>query len=122
CGLPYSSFNNVIEPFWDDLRTDQFYPGTCNGYGGVGCGIFTSTTGIAGSRTFIVEWRAADFSGGVAVNFELIMHENSPNFEYMYANVRSAPDASSGSGATIAVQRGTGSQLTQYSCNQARLP
>src|ERR1044072_6925588 len=42
--LPASAMNNLLAPYWDDLRTD------C-----VDCGVFTATTGSAPTRTSVIE-------------------------------------------------------------------
>jgi hypothetical protein len=99
--LPNASHNNTIFGYWDDLRTD-----------GGGQGIFTTVVGSAPNRTFVVEWRAGYFSGGGTANFEVLLHENSPNFETIYGTVTQG-----NASATTGVQRDTGSRFTQYACN-----
>jgi subtilisin family serine protease len=99
--LPNASHNNTIFGYWDDLRTD-----------GGGQGIFTTVVGSAPNRTFVIEWRAGYFSGGGSANFEVLLHENSPDFETVYGTV-----SQGNSSATVGVQRDTGSRFTEYACN-----
>src|SRR5205807_158730 len=103
--LPYFAFNFAILPHWDDLRTD-----------GAGEGVFTLLTGPPGSQTFYIEWRTHYFSGAGTANFEVVLHENSTNFEVIYGVVTQG-----GSSATVGVQRDTGSQFTQFECNTGGL-
>ena len=109
--LPDATHNNAIFGLWDDLRTDA--QAGCSGNPGGVCGVFTSTSGSAPNRIFNIEWRAVYFSGGTAVNFEIRLYENSPNFDIIYGGGTNA------SSATIGVQKGTGTLFTQVSCNTA---
>src|SRR5437660_7220380 len=97
--------NNLISPHWDDLLTNS--TGSC---------IFSSTTGTAPNRIFNLEWRATLFTGGGSVNFELRLYETTGEIDFVYGTV-----TNSGSSATVGVQRGTGPQVTQFSCNTASL-
>ena len=108
--LPSVNHNDTIFPYWDDLYTVD----TAGGQG-----IFTAVTGSAPNRTFIVEWRAqfCCSSGAPVVDFEILLHEDSPNFEVVYGSL----NGNTGSGATIGVQKDTGSSFTQFSCNTASL-
>ena len=45
-------------------------------------------------------------------NFEVLMHENSSNFEVVYGTL-----AGGGTSATAGVQAGTGAVFTQFACN-----
>ena len=103
-------------PHWDDLRTDQTGTG-CTAYGGVGCGIFTSTSGTAPNRIFNIEWRTVYFGANTTrANFEVRLYENPAlnRFDIVYGEV-----AQGGSSATVGVQRDTGSFFTQFECNTA---
>src|SRR5205823_5568201 len=73
-------------------------------------------SGPLGSQTFYIEWRTQYFPGTGTANFEVVLHENSANFEVIYGGV-----TQSGSSATVGVQRDTGSQFTQYECNAGGL-
>jgi hypothetical protein len=103
--LPEPTFNNAIFPHWDDLRTDT-----------VGSGIFISTSGVAPSRIFNIEWRATYFTGGFPVNFEVRLYEGQNRFDVLYDTVSDA-----GLSATVGVQKGTGSQFTQFECGTGSL-
>src|SRR5439155_19242301 len=83
-----------------DLRTD------C-----AGCGVFTGVAGSAPNRIFIVEWRTNYQSGGVA-NFEALLREGPGGFGFIYGQIDQG-----GSGATVGVQRETGSLFIQFECN-----
>jgi hypothetical protein len=107
--LPNLSVSDAIAPFWDDLDTR-------NTTGCATCGIFTATTGLYPNRVFTVEWRATQVSGGGLADFAVRFFEGSPNFDFVYGLV---PDG--GAGATIGVQRDTGSRFTQYRCNTGGL-
>lgn len=101
--FPSGTLANVIAGHWDDLRTD-----------GVGNGIFTSTTGVAPNREFHVEWRAIYFSGAGSVNFEIRLHEDTSDFEIVYAAV-----GQSAASASIGCQQGTGTRFTVHACDQS---
>jgi hypothetical protein len=104
--LPAASFNNTIFAYWDDL---DMRPGNCPG-----CGIFTSVIGSAPNRIFNIEYVACprDDCGGY-INFHIYLYEGTQEkFDVIY----SAIDTTNGDSATVAVQRGTGSQFTQHEC------
>src|SRR5207247_1119553 len=110
--LPASTLSNAIFANWDDLRTDQ--QGGCTSYGS-GCGIFTSVSGSAPNRIFNIEWRANYYNGPTQLaNFEIRLYEAQDRFDIVYAQIDDQ-----GAGATVGVQRDTGSRSTQYECNQA---
>jgi plastocyanin len=117
--FPNPQLNYAIMPHWDDLTTN-----------GPGLGVFTSVSGNAPNRIFNIEWRAARGvpitanrallqpvvtpSAAPPVNFVVRLYENSPvqQFDVIYGRVDDL-----GNGATIGVQRGAGSNFTQYACN-----
>jgi hypothetical protein len=103
---PTTAFNYAILAHWDDLRTDTVD----------GAGIFTSTTGDAPNRVFNIEWRAAYYSGGGYANFEIQLYEGQTRFDLLYGLV-----GQQGTGATVAVQRDTGSRYTLFECNAGGL-
>src|SRR5207302_3420997 len=91
-------------PHWDDLRTDS-----------TGGGIFTSTSGVSPNRIFNIEWRTIYFNTTNVANFEVRLYENQDRFDFIYGQVDQG-----GSGATVGVQRDTGTSLyTQFECNNA---
>jgi plastocyanin len=111
--LPTTTLNNTILAHWDDLRTDA--QTNCSAFAS-GCGIFTSTSGSAPNRIFNIEWRAVLFTGATVVNFEIRLYEGQSRFDLVYGTVNG-----SGGSATVGVQRDTGSQFVQFSCNTASL-
>jgi hypothetical protein len=80
---PPLGVNHSLMPFWTDLRTDN--TGTCVG----GCGIFTSTTGIAPNRVMNIEWRTTFFDGTGNAYFQVRLYENSPpqQFDFVYGRL-----------------------------------
>jgi hypothetical protein len=101
--LPSVAMNMLISPQWDDLRTDVV----------AGNGIFTSTSGVAPNRIFNIEWRTIYFNNNAQVaNFELRLYEGQQRFDIVYGQVDQG-----GSGATVGVQKDTGSAFTQFECN-----
>src|SRR6266480_4448300 len=109
CPLPTSIMNYLIAPYWDDL-----YDGDTAG----GQGIFTSVSGTAPNRIFNIEFREALCCDiGVALDFEVRLHEDTSNFEIIYG----ALNGNTGSSATVGVQRDLGSRSTQFECNTGGL-
>ncbi len=109
--LPTATLNNAIIPHWDDLNTTNNV--ACPS--GI-CGIFTTVEGSTPNRIFDIEWRATLFTGGGFVNFEARLYEATGEIDFVYGAV-----SGNGVGATIGVQRATGPQNTQFSCNTASL-
>lgn len=102
--LPNSDYNNTIFAFWDDLFLDDAW---------AGLGVYTSVSGTAPNRILNVEWRASENSATMNINFEVRLYENANGkFDIIYGTM-----VNNGNSATVGVQRGTGSQFTQYSCN-----
>lgn len=108
----------VLMPYWDDL---DMRPVTLSGGG-----IYSEVTGSPGSRTWKLEWRARNWRAPqlgnvVNVQFAVYFHENSNDFEYVYALTGGGVN-SSGALATVGVQgAATGSLFTQHSFNSASL-
>jgi len=113
--LPYASANNFIAPYWDDQLTIA----AGNGCPGGGCGIFSGVVGTSPSRTFILEWRSCVYVStttcGQQLNYEVLLHEDSSNIEFVYANI-----VTSGTTAyTVGIQQATGAppnKITQWTC------
>src|SRR5579885_729802 len=113
--LPSASYNFAVFPHWDDLRTDT--GSGCSAYPGGTCGIYTTVEGSAPNRVFDIEWRAVFFSpNSNRANFEVRLFESDNHFEIVYGEV-----AGGGAGATVGVQRDTGSLFTQFECNTGGL-
>ena len=116
--LPAGVFSTdvpTLMPYWTDLTLQT-----------TGGGIYTNTVGTAPNRQWIVEWRGRAFAAGSTstvqtLNFAIVFAENSPGFEYRYAQVAD-PKGPSGSLATVGAQAaGTGTRFTQYSFNTASI-
>src|SRR6266513_6171216 len=109
CPLPTSTMNYLIAPYWDDLYDGDTVSGQ---------GIFTSVSGTAPNRIFNIEFREALCCViGVALDFEVRLHEDTSNFEIIYG----ALNGNTGSSATVGVQRDLGSRSTQFECNTGGL-
>jgi putative Ig domain-containing protein len=102
--LPASNLNMPIMPYWDDLVTDN--PGD---------GIFTSISGTAPNRIFNIEWATQLISGG-DVDFEVRLYEDRQRVDLIFGTV-----SFSGLGATVGIQKDTGSAFFEYSCDSASL-
>ncbi len=107
--LPSTTWNFAILPHQQDLNTSN--NAACPG--GV-CGIFTSVSGTTPNRVFYVEWRAVYFGTSTYLNFEVVLYEGQTKFDIIYGTVPQG-----GSGATVGVQRDTGSKFVQFECNTA---
>ena len=92
----------TLMPYWDDLITTP----KADGYG-----VFTKVTGTAPTRQFIVEWKAAFFSGGTILDFEAIFSEASPAISVIYGA------GAWGQAATVGVQETATGPSTQFVCN-----
>lgn len=105
--LPYSGLGYSILPYWDDLTTEN-----------PGHGIFTSVSGSAPNRIFNIEWRAQYYPQGADVNFEARLYENAADqrFDIIYGQLNG-----NGSGATVGVQKDTGTRYTEFECNMGGL-
>lgn len=106
--LPAGTLNEAIVPHWDDQMTSLTYPGK---------GIYTKTTGVAPNRVFSIEWRTVYYTPSTqSANYQVRLFEGQQKFEIVYGQVEQL-----GSSATSGVQKGTGANATQYSCNAATL-
>ena len=83
--LPNTVANYVIAPYWTDQCT-----GDCTGVTCTGCGIFTSTTGVAPNRAFNIEFRTAYYNSGgtgVRLNYAVRFFEGKTNFDVVYGTI-----------------------------------
>jgi len=104
--LPAIVYDHTIAGFWDDLLLTA-----------AGNGVYSSTAGTAPNRIFYLEWKGVvPAAGNAPVDFEMVLHENSNNFEVVYG----AQTGGNGVSATSGVQRDQ-QYFTQYSYNQAIL-
>lgn len=78
-------------------------------------GVFTTTTGTVGSRTFIIEWRNQPFGGGSTLNYECKFFENSTTFEFLYST------STASTTGCIGIQSSAGSVSTVFS-NSTTIP
>jgi hypothetical protein len=87
-------------------------PGACNG----GCGVYTSTTGLAPNRIFNIEWRALYSGSTDALNFVIRLYEGQTRLDVIYGQI-----ALLGGSATIGVRGPVSSNLTVYSCDTPQI-
>lgn len=101
--------NAAIYGFWDDLWISP------TNY------IYTSVSGIAPNRRFVVEWRNAYVrsTGGVAPDFEIILQENG-GIQVQYRNVAS-DFMVRGGGATLGIEEEGGMDGFNFSSDQPSL-
>src|SRR5439155_11225433 len=97
---PTGTVFDRIAPFWADLHDED----TANGQG-----VFTSVSGAAPNRIFNIEFRENFFGvdGPPVLDFEVRLHEDTPNFEIIYG----ALNGNTGDTATVGAQRDTGSHF-----------
>ena len=100
--LPNTEFSYAILPFLADLRTDYYLEN----------GIFTSVSGSAPNRIFNIEWRTSFYWNNGAGQLRGTAVRGSDRFDVVYGIINSGGD-----GATIGVERSTGSAYTQYQCD-----
>ncbi|NYI07258.1 subtilisin family serine protease [Allostreptomyces psammosilenae] len=108
--LPYTGTpNGALYPFWDDLYVDA------------SAGVYTATLGTAPNRRFVVEWRDVSFYSDRAtrISFSAVIGEDG-TVAYHYAGTTGS-GAAAGSGATIGLENGAGTDAFQYSLNSAVL-
>jgi len=110
CPLPTALVTDLIAPFWEDLHDED----TANGQG-----VFTSVSGTAPNRIFNIEFRENVFGvgGPPVLDFEVRLHEDTPNFEIIYG----ALNGNTGDSAAVGAQRDTGSHFTQFECDTGGL-
>ena len=101
-----STLGDTILPLWDDMFTN------C-----IGCGIFTSVSGVAPNRIFNIEWRAMDSFSLAQLNFEARLYEGLDRIDFVYGQ------SADGLEATIGVQKsGPSNQYTAYACEVPGVP
>ncbi|HTD88047.1 MAG TPA: hypothetical protein VK850_15845, partial [Candidatus Binatia bacterium] len=107
---PTATVIDLIAPYWQDLHDEN----TANGQG-----VFTSVSGTAPNRIFNIEFRENLFgvAGPPLLDFEVRLHEDTPNFEIIYGSL----NGNTGDSATVGAQRDTGSHSTQFECNTGGL-
>src|SRR5438094_2581525 len=107
---PTATVIDLIAPYWQDLHDDDAASGQ---------GVFTSVSGTAPNRIFNIEFRENLFgvAGPPLLDFEVRLHEDTPNFEIIYG----ALTGNTGSLATVGAQRDIGSHFTQFECSTGGL-
>ncbi|QEC47546.1 hypothetical protein FSW04_08120 [Baekduia soli] len=90
--VPYGPMGPTIFAYWYDLYTSDAASGQ---------GVFTTTTGVAPHRSFVIEWRATECcsAGTPTYDFELVLREDSPAITVVYGAMESGDQ-------NIAVQAG----------------
>src|SRR5437016_4145293 len=83
--LPDSNTNYAIFPYWHDLSMDISLQQCID----IGCGIYSSTTGVAPDRIFNLEYRALSLYTYSPIYFEVRLYEDQPRFDIVYTAVDS---------------------------------
>jgi hypothetical protein len=96
-------------------QADQCTTG-CGGVSCPTCGIFTTTTGTAPNRKFVVEWRTILFGQNAPANYEVVFTENSSTVSAVYGAT-----SDNGAGEEAGIQKTASSTWTQYSCGTPSL-
>ncbi len=106
--LPAADLPDTIFAFWDDLvpRTH---------------GICVATLGAAPTRQLVAQWHDAAFYGQTSstdtLNFEVVLAETSNTIDILYGAMTADGGRSTGSSATIGIQRDHGSLFDQVGYN-----
>ena len=101
--LPSATMGRMAAAYWDDLLMTT-----------TGDGIYTTTTGTAPNRQFIVEYRAHYYATPTVVaNFETIFSEATGQISFVYGTIGN--DATSS--ATIGLQGSATGPRREFSCN-----
>ncbi|MBP6832990.1 MAG: hypothetical protein KA978_19540, partial [Deltaproteobacteria bacterium] len=104
--LPNTSIPNTIFSFWDDLYLRSN-------------GICTTVLGSSPNRQYIAQWSNATFPGSTdlttSLNFEVFLSEGTNAIDVLFGTMTGDGTLSSGSSATIGIQRDTGSITDQVS-------
>lgn len=100
--------NAALYPFWDDLVV---------GAAGTGSGVFTSVTGTAPHRSFVIEWRQVSHWSAQAdkFSFSAAIGEDG-RVTYHYKDT-TGTGLKAGSSATVGVENATGTDAFKYSFN-----
>ncbi len=103
--LPVIVYDHTIAGFWDDLAMTGYGPSVC----------LVPQRARHPTGQYYLEWSAVALEvSNAPVNFEMVLHENSNNFEVVYGT----QTGGNGVSATTGVQRDL-QYFTQYSYNQA---
>ncbi|MEV6957329.1 S8 family serine peptidase [Streptomyces sp. NPDC051183] len=102
--------NAALYPFWDDLVV---------GAAGSGSGVFTSVTGTAPHRSYVIEWRAVAHWSAQTDKFSFsasIGEDGTVTYSYKGTG---GTGIKGGSTATVGVENATGTDAFKYSFNTA---
>jgi hypothetical protein len=106
--LPSSEISSFFAPLWEDLdlSATPSEPGN---------GIYTTTTGTAPHRAFVIEWRGVREGTTTPIDAEAVFHEDSQTRTAVYAE-----PGDGGGSATIGYQERIGPEyVSQLSCDTA---
>jgi hypothetical protein len=100
------AFSHTLFAYYDDLRTDVLTSTH---------GIYRATFGTAPNRDFVLRWQATYFNTSITedANFEVVLHENSPNLTVIYGTTATTAQ---GARPASGIQLNLG-QYTSYSCH-----
>jgi subtilisin family serine protease len=100
--------NNAVYPYWDDLKVDA------------DSGVYTTVTGTAPHRKYVVEWRNVTFYSETdqRVSFEALLGEDG-SIAFRYKDVESERDQ--GTSATVGIENAGGTDALLYSYEEAAL-
>jgi hypothetical protein len=108
--LPYANIPDTIFAFWDDV-----YPRTN--------GVCVAVIGAAPTRQFVAQWDNSFFYyndvPSSSLNFEVFLSETTGTIDVLYGRMVGEGDRATGSGATIGIQRDSGSSFDQVGFNTA---
>jgi alpha-tubulin suppressor-like RCC1 family protein len=108
--LPYANIPDTIFAFWDDV-----YPRTN--------GVCLAVIGAAPTRQFVAQWDNSFFYNNdvpsSSLNFEVFLSETTGTIDVLYGRMEGEGDRATGSGATIGIQRDSGSSFDQVGFNTA---
>ncbi|MFD2082197.1 carboxypeptidase regulatory-like domain-containing protein [Actinopolymorpha cephalotaxi] len=95
--------NAAIYAFWDDLTLDDL------------SGVYTGVSGTAPNRSFVIEWRNANFwLTDLRIDAEIVLHENG-DIELAWRNIDPTDAQERGNSATTGIENADGTDAFQYS-------
>lgn len=108
-----------IAPWWNDWRESNL-----GEQGKQPAGIYTHVAGAAPNRRLYISWEGMRDSGDVTktnagASFQVVFHENQPDFDIAYASLNSGGTSSNLARGTVGTQFYNGNIGTEQSFNQA---
>jgi hypothetical protein len=111
--VPYPALGGTLFAYHTDL-----YLGTDNDANN---GIFTTTTGIAPNRQFVIEWQAGYFPFPGSADFEVVFYENNlSRISVVYGQTANIVPPFSAYLPTAGAQKAAVGPSTQYTCGTDR--